>query len=111
MEQTFTAEVQVDGEGLYTFEEVPLPQGRAFLASTEYEGVAYNSDIVVVDPENSNMVLIIPYYETTTDTSSLSVDRLHLLFEYIDPDTLIQILRRQEMILVSRTNPKVQGRT
>jgi mono/diheme cytochrome c family protein len=103
MEQTFTAEAQIDSEGLYTFEEVPLPQGRAFLASTEYEGVAYNSDIVVVDPENSNMVLIIPYYETTSDTSSLSVDRLHLLFEYVDPDTL----RVVEMYIISNSGDQI----
>ena len=103
MQQAFTAEAKVDGDGLYTFEEVPLPQGRAFLASTEYEGVAYNSDIVVVDPENPNMVLIIPYYETTTDTSSLSVDRLHLLFEYIDPDTL----RVVEMYIISNSGDQI----
>jgi mono/diheme cytochrome c family protein len=103
MEQTFTADAQIDSEGLYTFEEVPLPLGRAFLASTEYEGVAYNSDIVVVDPENSNMVLIIPYYETTTDTSSLSVDRLHLLFEYVDPD----ILRVVEMYIISNSGDQI----
>jgi mono/diheme cytochrome c family protein len=103
MEQTFTAEAQIDNEGQYSFEEVPLPQGRAFLASTEYEGVAYNSDIVVVDPENSNIALIIPYYETTTDTSSLSVDRLHLLFEYVDPD----ILRVVEMYIISNSSDQI----
>ena len=103
MEQTFTAEAQVDGEGLYTFEEVPLPPGRALLASTEYEGVAYNSDIAVVDPDNSNIALIIPYYETTTDTSSLSVDRLHLLFEYIEPETL----RVVEMFIISNSGDQI----
>jgi mono/diheme cytochrome c family protein len=103
MQQTYTAEAQVDEEGLYTFEEVPIPQGRAFLASTEYEGVAYNSDIFVADPENSNMVLIIPYYETTTDTSALSVDRLHLLFEYVEPD----ILRVVEMYIVSNSGEQI----
>jgi mono/diheme cytochrome c family protein len=103
MQQVFTAESQVDKEGNYSFEEVPLPKGRAFLASTEYEGVAYNSDIVVADPENTNMVLIIPYFETTTNTSSLSVDRLHLLFEYIEPDTL----RVVEMYIISNSGDSI----
>lgn len=103
MQQIFTAEAQVDETGLYTFEEVPIPQGRAFLASMDYDGVTYNSDIVVVDPENSNMVLNIPYYETTTDTSSLSVDRLHLLFEYVEPDTL----RVVEMYIISNSSDQI----
>jgi mono/diheme cytochrome c family protein len=103
MQQTYTSEAQVDEEGLYTFEEVPIPQGRAFLASTEYEGVAYNSDIVVADPEISDMALIIPYYETTTDISALSVDRLHLLFEYVEPD----ILRVVEMYIISNSGNQI----
>jgi mono/diheme cytochrome c family protein len=103
LQQTFTADSPVDGEGLFTFEDVPLPDGRAFLASTEHDSVAYNSDIVVVDPENTNMVLIIPYFETTTDTSSLTIDRLHLLFEYVDPD----ILRVVEMYIVSNSGDRI----
>jgi hypothetical protein len=74
-----------------------MPEGRAFLASMDYEGVAYSSDIAVVDPEITNLVLIIPYYETTTDTSLLSADRLHLLFEYVEPETL----RVVEMYIIS----------
>ena len=49
------------------------------------------------------MVLIIPYYETTTDTSALSVDRLHLLFEYVEPD----ILRVVEMYIVSNSGEQI----
>lgn len=103
MQQTFTADTPVDSEGLFAFEDVPLPEGRAFLASTEHDSVAHNSDIVVVDPENTNMVLIIPYYETTTDTSSLTIDRLHLLFEYVDPD----ILRVVEMYIISNSGDRI----
>ncbi|MBE9473290.1 MAG: hypothetical protein IMY85_00260, partial [Chloroflexi bacterium] len=99
MQQTYTADNPVEPDGIFAFEEVPMPEGRAFLASMEYDGVAYSSDIVVVDPENTNMVLVIPYYETTSDTSQLSVDRLHLLFEYIEPDTL----RIVEMYIISNS--------
>ncbi len=99
MQQTYTADTHVEPDGIFAFEDVPLLQGRAFLASVEYDDVAYSSDITVVDPENTNMVLIIPYYESTSDTSQLSVDRLHLLFEYIEPDTL----RVVEMYIISNS--------
>ncbi len=97
MQQTFSAQAQVEPDGIFAFDEVAMPEGRAFLASMDYEGVAYSSDIAVVDPEITNLVLIIPYYETTTDTSLLSVDRLHLLFEYVEPETL----RVVEMYIIS----------
>jgi mono/diheme cytochrome c family protein len=103
MQQSYSAEAAVDQEGLYSFAEVPMPEGRAFLASTEVDGVAYSSDIAVVDSETTNLVLNLPYYETTTDTSQLVVDRLHLLMEYIEPDTL----RVVEMYIVSNPGDQI----
>jgi hypothetical protein len=103
MQQSFSAEAEVDEEGMYIFEEVPMPEGRAFLASLEVDGVAYSSDIAVVDAETTNMVLILPYYETTSDASQLTVDRLHLLFEYLEPETL----RVVEMYIISNPGDSI----
>jgi mono/diheme cytochrome c family protein len=102
MQQTFSAESPVDAEGMFAFEEVEMPEGRAFMASMEYQGVVYSSDIAVADPQSTQMVLNIPYYESTTDTSLLSVDRLHLLFEYVDPDTL----RIVELYIISNSGDR-----
>ena len=103
MQQTFSAEAEVDEEGLYYFEDVPMPLGRAFMTSLEVDGVGYSSDIAVVDAETTNLVLVLPYYETTTDTSQLNVDRLHLLFEYIEPETL----RVVEMYIISNPGDQI----
>jgi mono/diheme cytochrome c family protein len=103
MQQTFDAEAGVDEEGMYIFEKVPMPQGRAFVVSMEVDGVAYSSDIAVVDEEAGDMVLMLPYYETTSDASQLTVDRLHLLFEYIEPETL----RVVEMYIISNPGDKI----
>lgn len=103
MQQTFSAEAEVDEEGLYYFEDVPMPLGRAFMTSLEVDGVGYSSDIAVVDADTTNMVLVLPYYETTTDTSQLNVDRLHLLFEYIEPETL----RVVEMYIISNPGDQI----
>lgn len=103
MQQAFSAEAEVDDDGVYLFEEVPMPVGRAFLTSLEVDGVTYSSDIGVADAETTNMVLILPYYETTTDASQLTVDRLHLLFEYIEPETL----RVVEMYIISNPGDQI----
>ncbi len=103
MQQSFSAEAEVNEESMYIFEEVPMPVGRAFLASLDVDGVVYSSDIAVVDAETTNMVLILPYYETTSDASQLTVDRLHLLFEYLEPETL----RVVEMYIISNPGDSI----
>jgi mono/diheme cytochrome c family protein len=103
MQQTFSADAAVDEIGGYIFEDVPMPLGRAFLVSTEVDGIAYSSDIAVVDAETTNLELSLPYYETTTDKSQLVVDRLHLLFEYIEPETL----RVVELYIISNPGNQV----
>lgn len=103
MQQTFTAQTTAESEGNFVFENVEMPEGRAYLASLDQEGVAYSSDIAVVDTETTNLALVIPYYETTTDRSNLYVDRLHLLFDYIDPD----MLRVVEMYIISNPSDRI----
>jgi mono/diheme cytochrome c family protein len=103
MQQVYSAETVVDAEGRYIFEEVPMPEGRAFLTSVEVDGVAYSSDIAVADVDTTSLTMMLPYYETTTDTAQLTVDRLHLLFEYIEPDTL----RVVEMYIISNLGESV----
>jgi len=88
MKQTYTATTTIDPDGSYTFLDVEMPVGRAFITSTEYNKVAYSSDIAVVEAGKTNLELSLPIRETTTDSSVLSVDRMHILFEYREPDTL-----------------------
>jgi hypothetical protein len=58
------------------------------MALVEHNDATYGSDIGVVQPDALNLDLPIEVYETTTDDSVLSVDRLHLFFEFIDENTL-----------------------
>jgi len=88
MKQTYTATTTIDPDGSYSFLDVEMPVGRAFITSTEYNKVAYSSDIAVVEAGTTNLELSLPIRETTTDSSVLSVDRMHILFEYREPDTL-----------------------
>lgn len=97
MRETYTLRATADGEGAFAFEEVEMPEGRVFVASVEYAGAVYASDIAVAEAGTSSLELTVPVFETTTDAAALSVDRLHVFFEYVEPDTL----RVVELFVVS----------
>jgi mono/diheme cytochrome c family protein len=103
MQQALTDTTEVSSDGSFVFESVEMPEGRAFLTSLEHQGVAYSSDIGVVESTTTELTLPIPYYDTTTDTGVISVDRLHLLFEYIEPNTL-QVI---ELYVISNQSDRV----
>jgi mono/diheme cytochrome c family protein len=110
MQEVLTDSMALLPDGSFGFEEVEMPEGRAFLASLEYQGVPYSSDVIVVEPGSTELTLPITFYETTTDLGVISVDRLHLLFEYIEPNTLRVI----ELYIISNQGdrivvPRVEG--
>lgn len=88
MQETITLSTTVQSDGNFGFEGVEMPAGRAFIASLEYDETIYGSDIAVVEEESSELKLVVPIYETTTNAEVLSVDRLHIFFEYQEPDSL-----------------------
>jgi mono/diheme cytochrome c family protein len=82
---TFTTTARVDGG--FHFDAVPFTPGRQFLATTVYQGVNYASQVGTFAAA-STMSLTLPIYETTTDTSALSVDQVHMFLEFNSPDKL-----------------------
>ncbi len=97
MEETLTLSTTVQSDGSYLFPEVEMPAGRAFISSTEYGQAIYGSDVAVAEQGKDNVDLPLPIYKSTTDPSVLSVDRLHIFFEYVEPDTL----RVVELFIIS----------
>ncbi|MEJ2707041.1 MAG: c-type cytochrome [Anaerolineales bacterium] len=98
---TLTSTVQADGT--FNFEDVEMPAGRVFLATVEYQGATYASDIATVEDENTtSLALPVTIFETTSDTSVLSVDRMHLFLEFVDEKTL-QVI---ELYIVSNPGDK-----
>lgn len=75
-------------EGLYRFENVAMPPERAFLSSVNYKGVVYGSDVAVASDPEKPIELVITVFETTTDTSALMVDRLHIFFDFSIPENV-----------------------
>lgn len=100
MEETFTQIDTLPEGGLIVFEEIPMPEGRVFLATTEHDQVAYGSNIAQVtgDTTDANLSLIV--YDSTTDTSGLTIERLHVFFDFVNPDS-VQVI---ELVLLSNTS-------
>lgn len=95
--ETFTTTVAADGT--FSLGQVDMPAGRVFMATTEINGALYTSDIASVDAATTAIDLQIVVWGTTTDTSQLSVDRLHLFFDFSNAE-YVQVV---ELFLI--TNP------
>jgi len=100
MEETFTQSVSLPDNGFAVFEDVPMPPGRVYLATTEFEGLAYGSNLMQADENTTEGLLGITVFDATTDTSVLSIERLHIFFEFLGPDT-IQVI---ELVLLANNS-------
>jgi mono/diheme cytochrome c family protein len=102
MQQTYSTTTTALPDGTFSFEKVEMPVGRAFIASAEYQDIAYSSEVAVVEAGSTDLQLPFAIYETTTDPAALSVDRLHFLIEYGEPDTL----RVVELYIISNLSDR-----
>ncbi|MDD2694477.1 MAG: hypothetical protein PHD58_00955, partial [Anaerolineales bacterium] len=89
-------------DGSYSFPNVEMVEGRAYVASVEFDQLTYGSDVSVVPPNVNALDLPITVYETTTDASVITVDRLHLFFDLLDENTV----RVVELYIMSNTSDK-----
>ena len=85
MQNTYSETLSTGVNGVYTFTNVLMPEGRVFMAGTDYASGTYGSDIVTVDPATPDLKLQITVFETTTDASVLTTDRVHIFFDFTDP--------------------------
>ncbi len=103
MQNTYSATLSSSVSGVYTFTNISMPEGRAFLASADYASGTYGSDIAMVDPANPNLHLQITVYEPTTDISLLTTDRVHILLDFATPNVVNVV----EVFIIS--NPSKQA--
>ncbi len=82
MDLILTSTTTTQPGGAFTFENVLQPDGSVFLASVTYAGVPYHSSPSTGEP------MTITVYETTTATSHLLADQMHLIFDFSETGTL-----------------------
>ena len=102
MQQVMTQTTTLQPDGSYLFSNVEIPPGRVFMTVVEYQQATYGSDIGMAEEGMTTIDLPIKVYETTTDTSILRADRLHLFFEFMDAKTLRVI----ELYIISNPTDK-----
>lgn len=102
-QEVISVTTQVDADGLFRFEGVEVPEGRAFIISVDYKDTTYTSDLAVVEAGITTYDMPVSIYETTTDISGLSIQRLHVLFEFIAVDQV----RVAELIIISNLSNRV----
>ncbi len=102
MNVVFTQTTTTSADGTYAFKDLEMPNGRIFLTTVDFGGITYGSDVATVGSEAEDFDLIIEIYETSTDVTSLSIDRLHYFFEFLGPE----IVRVVELYIISNPTPQ-----
>jgi hypothetical protein len=83
-----------------------MPEGRVFLATTEYDRVTYGSNLAQITAGMNEASISISVFDTTSDSSVLQIERLHIFFEFPAPDTVRVI---QLMLLANPSGQTVVG--
>lgn len=102
-QETISYTTGIDSAGMFRFEGVDLPEGRALIVSVDYKNTTYTSDLAVVEPGVMEYALPVSVYETTTDPAGLVVERLHVLFEFLSEEHV----RVAELVIVSNLSDRV----
>jgi mono/diheme cytochrome c family protein len=87
-QEAVTLTTPLAGGGSFSFTGLERVAARRYVATTEYEGVPYASEIAELDPAASVTDLPITVYESTPSPEAVRVSRLHLLFDFPDPNVM-----------------------
>jgi mono/diheme cytochrome c family protein len=72
----------VGDDGTFLFENLEVVPGRLYVAASEYGGILYTSEITHLTEAGETLNMTITIFEATQDTDAVSVDRLHVLFDF-----------------------------
>jgi len=105
MARVFDAQTTVAEDGTFIFTGIEMIHARTYIASTQFQGMTFNSDAFhnLDQPPGGEINLPIQIYGTTTDSTALRVDRMHLYFEFTNPE-VVQVV---ELFLVNNTSNHV----
>ncbi len=87
MTASFTRATTLGADGTFSFGEVEYVSGRVFVASVDYNGATFSSDVAhaAVTEGNQKLDLQIKLYDATSDASTISIQRLHVILDFAEP--------------------------
>lgn len=98
----YTATTQTLADGSFIFDGLSWVSGQVIGAALEYQGVLYGSQAVNATGDEFPETLAIEVYESTSDTSLLTVDRHHILLGFDTPGVVTVV----EMYAISNPSKK-----
>jgi len=81
-EEAYRQSTTAADDGTYVFTDVPAVEGRIYGVAVAYGDVLYFSDGTHLTDDGAAPDLPVTVYETTTDSAALSIERLHVLFDF-----------------------------
>lgn len=88
--------------GTVNFPDLEIVSGRLFIASTEYQGVRYVSDVSHLTQAGQTLQLPLTLYDSTSDMSNVRASRLHVLLDF-PSDGVMQVI---ELWVLSNTGDR-----
>jgi mono/diheme cytochrome c family protein len=87
-----TQESPVAADGSYQFTNLSMAATCAYYVSVDFSGTTYESDPAIPQQDGKTSYdLPVTIYETTTDTSALEAEQVHVILDYSKPD-VIQVI-------------------
>jgi mono/diheme cytochrome c family protein len=91
-------------DGSYEFKDVQVSEDMAYMVTVDKDGTSFNSDILhSADVTGDTAELPVSIFESSTDASSLSVDRLHIFFDFSQQE-VVQVV---ELFIITNPSGKV----
>ena len=79
-QEAFSETTIADENGNYSFEGLEFVPDRIFIATVNYQGTIYASDVAhFIEEAEQDLPIII--FETTQDVTSVQIDRLHVIID------------------------------
>jgi hypothetical protein len=104
-DENFDDKLMLDGYsaagGTFEFRDLSLDPDLLYAVMLTYDNAVYSSEPANVAEEQTELSLEIPIYESTTDTSSVQIERQHVLF-----DAAIDGLGVAEIYILSNTGDR-----
>ncbi len=85
-QEAYTQSSSVAADGSYAFSDVPVVAGRIYGVTVGYQDVLYFSDGAHLTGDLAPLDMPVTVFETTTDPAALTIERLHVLFDFSAAD-------------------------
>jgi mono/diheme cytochrome c family protein len=86
MDELFTTSTLIAPDKSFRFDNLELDPDIILVVTADYQNMTFASDFTVVTQDQSTYDLPLTIYETTSDSSVLSIDSFHLFFDFSSPD-------------------------